>query len=201
MNEFGRLLRDLREKNKETQLKLSKILGITPQMVSKLEMGKNKPSMEILKKLSEHFKVSTQYLLGLENRGNRKSTTDMLPVIGEIAAGEPVFARENIIGYLPVFPDISGDFYLLVKGKSMEPLILDGARVLIEKKPLLKRGDVGAFLINGGEAVIKRYFPDTFGVVLRSENPGFAPLFFNRRQWDEECKILGKAVRIVIDIK
>ena len=106
MNEFGRLLRDLREKNKETQLKLSKILGITPQMVSKLEMGKNKPSMEILKKLSEHFKVSTQYLLGLESSGNRKSTTDMLPVIGEIAAGEPVFARENIIGYLPVFPDI-----------------------------------------------------------------------------------------------
>ena len=200
MNEFGSIMRRLREKKGETQTTIASVLNITPQMVSKLEMGKSKPSMDVLKKLSIHFDVTVEVLLGLKSEQENSGEIKMLPLLGEIAAGKPIFARENIMDEIPAIPGVNGDFYLRVRGKSMEPRIPDESMILVKKEASLKRGTIGVFIVDGMNSVIKRYYTDSFGVVLRSDNPAFDPIFFDRDRWESDCITLGRVVRVIIEV-
>ena len=69
-----------------------------------------------------------------------------VPVIGSVAAGEPIFAEQNIEGYLPVLPEDMPDgeaFMLRVKGESMVKAgIFDGDRVLVKKQEHAENGDI-----------------------------------------------------------
>ncbi len=202
MNEFSTRLRQLRERNKDSQAQIAKILGVSPQMVSKLEMAKSKPSMDVLKALAIYFNVSVEYLLGLENiiPGTDQDKDDYWPLLGEIAAGRPIFAQENIIDYIPRIPGIPGDFCLKIKGKSMEPIIMDKSIVIVQKEKNLKRGAVGVFIVGNSECVVKRFFPDLFGVVLQSENVNFDPIVIKKNIWEAECMILGRVANVILDV-
>ena len=200
MNEFGIKLRELREKRKDSQAHIAKLLGVTPQMVSKLEMGKSKPSMDVLKALALYFSVSVEYFLGLENKTMTNDKTEYWPLLGEIAAGRPIFAQENIIDYIPRIPGIPGDFCLITKGQSMEPIIMDKSIVIVQKEKVLKRGAVGVFIVENNNCVVKRFFPDTFGVVLQSENVNYEPLVISKKIWDAECMVLGRVTKVLLDV-
>ncbi|HRW34902.1 MAG TPA: LexA family transcriptional regulator [Thermotogota bacterium] len=202
MNEFSIKLRQLREKQKDSQAHIAKILGVSPQMVSKLEMGKSKPSMDVLKALALYFGVSVEYLLGLEDKkwGTSQDKEDYWPLLGEIAAGRPIFAQENIIDYIPRIPGIPGDFCLITKGKSMEPIIMDKSIVIVQKEKNLQRGAVGVFIIGNSECVVKRFFPDLFNVVLQSENVQFDPIVIKKNIWEAECLILGRVANVILDV-
>jgi len=200
VNEFGIKLRKLREQRKDSQAHIAVLLGVSPQMVSKLEMGKSKPSMDALKTLSVYFKVSVEYFLGLEKQKMGEEKPEYWPLLGEIAAGLPIFAQENIIDYIPRIPGIPGDFCLKTKGKSMEPMIMDKSIVIVQKEKNLKRGAVGVFIIRNNECVVKRFFPDTFGVVLQSENANFEPIVINKKIWEAECMILGLVTKAILDV-
>jgi len=195
---FGERLKELREKSGENQNKIAGVLGISSQMVSKLELGKSKPSMESLKKLAAHFNVSVEYLLGLTQNTGREE--EMLPLLGEISAGLPIYARENIIDYLPKIPGAIGDFYLIVKGKSMEPGIVDKNVVLVKETGAISIGMVGVFIVRNNETVIKRFYEDRYGVILRSDNPAFSPLVVERKIWNVECRIIGKVTKQISDV-
>jgi len=199
MNEFGIRLRKLREEKNESQAHIAKLLGVSAQMVSKLEMGKSKPSMDALKVLAVYFDVSVEYFLGLED-WKAKQQQQYLPVLGEIAAGTPIFATENIIDYIPRLPGRPGDFCLITRGKSMEPLIMDKSIVVVEKGITMKKGSVGAFIVEGNKAVIKRFFPDYFGVVLQSENPNYEPIVISKKIWEAECMVLGRVTNVILDV-
>ena len=200
MNEFGMKLRALREKRKDSQAQVAKLLGVSPQMVSKLEMGKSKPSMDALKLLAVYFNVSVEYLLGLEDRNLADDQQEYWPLLGEIAAGRPIFAQENIIDYIPRIPGVLGDFCLITKGKSMEPIIMDKSIVIVQKEKNLKRGAVGVFIIGNNECVVKRFFPDLFRVVLQSENVNYEPIVINKKIWAAECMILGLVTKVLLDV-
>lgn len=200
MNEFGMKLRHLREQRKDSQAHIAALLGVSPQMVSKLEMGKSKPSMDVLKTLSVYFKVRLEYFLGLEKQKTGEEQPEYWPLLGEIAAGLPIFAQENIIDYIPRIPGIPGDFCLKTKGKSMEPIIMDKSIVIVQKEKNLKRGTVGVFIIRNNECVVKRFFPDTFGVVLQSENANYEPIVINKKIWEVECMILGRVTKAILDV-
>jgi len=200
MNEFGMKLRKLRENRKDSQAKIAGLLGVSPQMVSKLEMGKSKPSMDVLKTLAVYFNVSVESFLGLEKKRADESTKDYWPLLGEIAAGRPIFAQENIIDHIPRIPGIPGDFCLKTKGKSMEPIIMDKSIVIVQKEKNLKRGAVGVFIIGNNECVVKRFFPDSFGVVLQSENANFEPIVINKKIWEADCMIVGRVTKVILDV-
>ena len=200
VNEFGMKLRKLREGRKDSQAKIASLLGVSPQMVSKLEMGKSKPSMEVLKSLSVYFKVSVAFFLGLEQETNFEEKAEYWPLLGEIAAGRPIFAHENIIEQIPRIPGIPGDFCLKTKGKSMEPIIMDKSIVIVKKEKNLKRGTVGVFIIRNNECVVKRFFPDSFGVVLQSENANFEPIVINKKIWETDCMIVGRVTKVILDV-
>jgi repressor LexA len=116
-----------------------------------------------------------------------------LPLVGQVAAGSPVLADENIEEYVPV-PGIAGgdegEFVLKVKGDSMVNAgILEGDHVIVRKQDTAKNGEIVVALV-GDEATVKRFFREPEHVRLQPENDTMEPIF------TREVKLLGRVVGV-----
>jgi repressor LexA len=116
-----------------------------------------------------------------------------LPVVGQVAAGEPVLAEENIEEYVDV-PEIAGgnrgEFVLKVRGDSMKDAgILEGDHVVVHKQERATNGDIVVALV-GEEATVKRYFKESDHVRLQPENEAMEPIR------SREVQVLGKVVGV-----
>lgn len=124
-----------------------------------------------------------------------------IPVLGQIACGEPITAEENISDYTEVPKNLlpSGEFiYLIAKGHSMEPKIPDGARVLIRLQPNIENDEIAAILVNNQtEATLKKVKKQGNTLVLFPLNPDYDVIIPNP---DDEIKIIGKAVQVTLEI-
>jgi repressor LexA len=114
-----------------------------------------------------------------------------LPVVGQVAAGQPVLAEENIEEYVPV-PGIAGgddgEFVLRVKGDSMKDAgILEGDFVIVRKQETAADGDIVVALV-GEEATVKRFFRENDHVRLQPENDTLQPIR------TREAQVLGRVV-------
>jgi repressor LexA len=115
----------------------------------------------------------------------KESLTDavMIPLVGEVPAGQPLTAEENISGRLVVDRSFvpTGDlFSLRVRGESMKNAgIFDGDFVLVRKQSSADAGDIVVAII-GDEATVKRYFPERKRVRLQPENEAFGPIVVER---------------------
>jgi repressor LexA len=114
-----------------------------------------------------------------------------LPLVGEVAAGQPVLAEERIEDYLDV-PDViggtGGDYILRVKGDSMKDAgILQGDYVVVRPAPTADDGEIVVAMIED-EATVKRFFQDSDGVRLEAENDAYRPIKTT------DAKLLGKVV-------
>jgi repressor LexA len=114
-----------------------------------------------------------------------------LPVVGQVAAGQPVLAEENIEEYVPV-PGIAGgddgEFVLRVKGDSMKDAgILEGDFVIVRKQETAGDGDIVVALV-GEEATVKRFFREDDHVRLQPENEALEPIR------TREAQVLGRVV-------
>lgn len=114
-----------------------------------------------------------------------------LPVVGQVAAGSPILAEENIEDYVEL-PDIAGgddgEFVLRVKGDSMQDAgILDGDHVTVRKQETAKNGEIVVALV-GEEATVKRYFKDKDHIRLQPENDAHEPIR------TRDAQILGRVV-------
>ncbi|CAB1245183.1 transcriptional repressor LexA [Clostridium sp. MT-14] len=117
-----------------------------------------------------------------------------IPIIGDIAAGTPILATENIEDFFPVPMDyIKNDkklFMLKVKGESMiDAGILDGDFSILEQTNFAENGDIVAALIEN-EATLKRFFREKNSIRLQPENKNMSPIIV------DDCKIIGKLVGI-----
>lgn len=115
--------------------------------------------------------------------------TAQVPVLGTVTAGLPIYAVEEVQGYIP-FPDKEGRelFALKVKGLSMRDAgILDGDYVVVEKRPVARDGEIVVALLDD-EATVKRFFQEKGRVRLQPENPDFEPIYAT------ELIILGKVI-------
>jgi repressor LexA len=116
-----------------------------------------------------------------------------LPLVGQVAAGSPVLADENIEEYVAV-PGIAGgdqgQFVLRVKGDSMiNAGILEGDHVIVRKQDTAKNGEIVVALV-GDEATVKRFFREQEHVRLQPENDAVAPIL------TREVKLLGRVVGV-----
>jgi repressor LexA len=114
-----------------------------------------------------------------------------LPLVGEVAAGQPVLAEERIDDYLDV-PDViggtGGDYILRVKGDSMKDAgILAGDYVVIRPSQTADDGEIVVAMIED-EATVKRFFRESDGVRLEPENDAYQPIKTT------EAQLLGKVV-------
>lgn len=97
-------------------------------------------------------------------KNETSSHFQQIPIIGKIAAGQPILAEKYIEGYLPVDPNIYGMstsedlFYLRISGESMNLKVKNGDYALIKKQDYAEDGDIVAVIVNSDdEATLKRY--------------------------------------------
>jgi repressor LexA len=121
-----------------------------------------------------------------------------VPVLGRIAAGQPLLAEENVEDTLPLPRAwVRGEevFLLKVSGESMAPLILPDDLVMVRVQRRVERGEIAVVLV-GEEATLKRVYQEAGGVVLKGDNPDFTPLRFSPQEVSEMVQILGKVVGV-----
>jgi len=119
--------------------------------------------------------------------------TKKVPLLGEIAAGEPILATEDFKTYVEIDDALHVDFCLKVKGDSMiDARINDGDIVFIRKQPEVENGEIAAVLIDN-EATLKRFYKNNGGVILKPENSKYQPKYYTEKDF-KDIRILGKAV-------
>jgi len=131
----------------------------------------------------------------LVDRAKRVVRVDgQLPLVGRVAAGQPLLAEENIEEYLPV-PSIAGgdegEYVLRVSGESMKNAgILEGDYVVVRPQETASNGEIVVAMVGDEEATVKRFFRERDHVRLQPENDAMEPI----RTTD--AKVIGRVVGV-----
>jgi repressor LexA len=130
----------------------------------------------------------------LVERAKRAVRPSGLPLVGQVAAGEPVLAEENIEEYLQV-PDViggeAGDYVLRVRGDSMvDAGILEDDFVVVRPAEKARDGEIVVALVGDDEATVKRFFREKDQVRLQPENKSMKPIR------TKDATILGRVVGV-----
>lgn len=196
-------LKRLRKEKKLTLEEIAEALGTSKQTIHRYENGiiSNVPP-EKVKALAALLEVTPAELMGWEAcgeiptaRGVIPISIKKLPILGEIACGEPIYAAEEHESYATADENLDADFCLRAHGDSMTGArIYDGDIVFIRSQNAVDNGEIAAVIIDD-EATLKRvyFYPEQEKLILSPENPRYAPLVY---VGDElaSIKIIGKAV-------
>jgi len=136
---------------------------------------------------------SIRLLTPLEQTANTVS----VPLLGAIAAGQPLLAVENVESYVPVPAELASSakelFALRVRGDSMiGDCICDGDTIIVRSQQAAENGEIVAALI-GDEATVKRLDKSSRPARLLPSNPNYEPIVLAR----EDVRILGKVMGLV----
>jgi repressor LexA len=118
-----------------------------------------------------------------------------LPLVGEIAAGSPLLAEQNVEEYLAFPSSTRGDFLLRVRGDSMiEAGILDGDLVIVRQAQEARNGEIVAALVgddeSADEATVKTFYREGGRIRLQPENSALEPIYADHVQ------VLGRVVGV-----
>lgn len=112
-----------------------------------------------------------------------------IPIIGTVAAGQPIFAQQNIESYFPVPADIvpAGESFILkVKGESMINVgVFDGDYIFVQQCNTARNGDMVVALVDDS-ATVKTFYKENGHIRLQPENDTMEPIIV------DDCSILGK---------
>ena len=204
---FWEIFSELCIKNKTTPAKVIATLDLAKGSSTSWKNGTT-PRDGTLRKIANYFNVSVPYLKGEQIDTEIYLIKDVfplekkkIPLLGDIACGEPIYASEDRESYVMAGTDINADFCLRAKGDSMiGARILDGDIVFIRKAPTVNNGEIAAVII-GDEATLKRiyYYPQKGKLILQAENPKYEPLVYIGEELNE-IRILGKAVAFQSDV-
>lgn len=198
----------LKAKRSMTTEQLSKASGVPVGTINKLLNGETRnPTAKTLGRIAEALGSTVEALYGKDGEVRMdayllKNPEDILPVsmrriplVGDIACGQPTFAQEDIECYISAGADIKADFVLCAKGDSMIGAnIHDGYLVFIHKQDTVENGEIAAVIIDD-EATLKRVYWLRDGTMeLRAENPRYAPMILGGEEEMRSIYILGKAV-------
>lgn len=200
---------------------VSRATGIPASTFSDWKKGKSSPKRDKIEKIADFFGVNPDWLAGTSEF---KTTAEILqhfdditdlfalqseikntrigdvqiPVLGEIAAGVPIFAEENYIDYecISEHLDTSGKhFGLRIQDDSMSPRISEGDIVIVRQQDDAESGDIVIVLINGDSATCKKLMKYTEEIGLISFNPAYEPLTFTSKECQSKpVRIIGKVV-------
>lgn len=182
--------------------------GIPKSAISQYVSGAFEPKQDRLMLIAQALEVSPVWLMGfdvpMEQRMEIPTATNIIPMpeaksiplVGKIACGTPITATENLEGYIKIPAQLEADFALVCRGDSMVGArIMDGDFVAIRQQPDVDDGDIAAVLIED-EATLKRVYKMPGRLVLRAENPRYAPIDLSGAELDD-VRILGKVVYFI----
>jgi repressor LexA len=194
--------------------------GVSTATLTSWKQGKYIPKPEKLQKIADYFGVQLEYLTGASEFKTKEdlfqhfsSTNDenalasdvfrlerglKIPVLGEVAAGQPRYADENVIGHEEISEELSitGEYFgLRIKGDSMSPRISEGDIVIVRQQDDADSGDIVIALVNGDCATCKRLMKYADGISLISFNPAYKPMTFTNQEIESKpVRIIGKVV-------
>lgn len=162
-----------------------------------------------LEPLAKALDVTPSYLMGWNSSDDVDLTKikgiipikklRRIPILGQIACGNPILAEENYIGYFTADDKyLDSDFCLYARGDSMTGAeIDDGDLVFIKKQSDVDDGEIAAVLIDD-EATLKRVYKIADKVQLRADNPNYPPIDLDGTQ---SVIILGRATHVLCPVK
>lgn len=191
------------------QADLARGLGVSEATISKWLSGKSSPRMKKIDDICKILGVKREDLLYEHDFAEEEpisasnlytATVKDFPLLGTIAAGQPIFAEETVPVLVSGAAGIDADFCLKIQGDSMTPKIKDGDIVFIRKQSLVEDGEIAAVLITelyGDTATLKRVYYDKEEnkIQLIAENPKYPPLSYSGERLND-IRILGKAVAL-----
>lgn len=196
--EVAKRIEKIAEEKGISGAELARRVGTDRSTITRYYKGTRKISMEELPKFAEVLEVDVIELLfgsEIKNISTISEEKIAIPVLGKIACGEPILAKENIESYIykPVDSLPSGEIFALqAKGDSMEPTIPDGAIVLLRAQPEVENGEIAAVLVNGDEeATLKRIRKENGFIWLVPDNPKHE---LKQITEDFPARIIGKAI-------
>ncbi|WP_373706109.1 LexA family protein [Jeotgalibaca porci] len=164
--------------------------------------GEKYPRIQNIQKLADYFNVRRSDITeAYTNYSDEYSELVKVPIIGEIACGEPILATENFDGYIlePKNSLPSGEvFYLRAKGDSMQPTIPNESNVLIRLQSSVEDGEIAAVLVNGDEEVTLKRIKYQDGIILLvADNSKYPPYIVTK---NNPARIIGKALKFSVDL-
>ncbi len=199
--EMGEKIYQLRMKNNMTLEELGKKVGVGKSTVRKWEKGMiANMRRDKIAKLATALNVSPAYLMGWEETPTENIKIVKIPIYGSIAAGIPISANTDIVGYVydteGLF-DPDTHFCLEIKGDSMTPDFHEGDKVIVHSQPDAETGEVVAVMIDGCEATCKRLKKYEDSIALVSNNPLYEPMIFTAEEIASLLvQIMGKVVEL-----
>lgn len=195
---IGKILKERRTYLGYTQQEIADKLNVTKSAVSKWESGGvEQMGRSTIQSLSKILDISPLAIVTGEYNVKKSDIKNQIPLLGTIAAGQPIEAHENIEDYYLLDPKIKADFCLRVKGDSMINVnIIDRDIVFIKKQSCIDNGEIGAILIDD-TATLKRFYYTDGKVILQAENPAYAPIIIDKG----DVRVLGKLVSVLRDYK
>ena len=187
-------LRALRRQHGLSQAELAERIGVHQTAISQWEKGRTSPDRRSLMKLAKVLGVSCDTLLG------GAAENELIPVLGEIRAGFPAEAVENILGYEEITPQMARagqHFALRVAGESMQPRFCPGDIVIVRKQADADSGDIVAALVSDRDATVKKLIKKENGIILMPLNPAFEPMIYSAEEVESlPVTLLGKVVEL-----
>lgn len=205
-NECAKRLKECREENHFTLEEIGNKINVHKSTVLRWENGETgKISTNVLKLLADLYNVNVVWLMGYDVPKKiinmRSKHVVKIPVVGTVAAGEPILAEQNIIDYeeLPAEEFKDGDYFgLKIKGDSMFPRILEEDVVIVRQQNDCDNGQVAVVLINGDVATVKQIKKTEKGIMLIPYNKKYDPMFFTKEEIETKpVKIIGVVKRLI----
>ncbi len=200
---LGDTLKKIRKEKGLTLEALATMVGTSRQTIHRYESGiiTNVPH-KMVSDLARALGTSPATLMGWEVEAEERLHDNIIPIsvkrlplLGDIACGEPIYASEEHDSFISTDIGLDADFCLRAHGDSMVGArIYDGDIVFIRAQDSVDNGEIAAVIIND-EATLKRvyYYPDDSKLILSAENPRYAPFVYVGDELNE-IKIIGKAV-------
>lgn len=202
---YAERIKHLRTRRGLSQDQLAAMLGISRSTIGMYETGQREPDFEMCEAIADIFNVDMDYLIGRSDIERKSEIFNIpsgfeplpsavkIPLVGNIACGDPITAEENIEDYIDAPAERHPDFALRCIGDSMiEAGISEGDIVYIKMQPQVSNGEIAAVRI-GEEATLKYVYWDGEALTLVPANKRMQPKTYSGEALNE-IHIEGKAV-------
>lgn len=192
-----------------TQVQLGEMVHKSSQVMSNWERGYTTAmSPEDLQNIAQALNVNISELMDNPAPAQppaQKVTryTYRIPVVGRVAAGQPILAQEEIIDYEYIDERLhkGGNQYfgLIVKGSSMEPTIHDGDTIIVRVQETVENGQIAVVLVDGEDATVKEVKESEDGLTLIGHNAAvYTPHFYSREEVEKlPVRIIGRVIQSI----
>lgn len=181
----------------ETRKYLSKLLQVPYTTFCDWVNAKTYPRIDKIEALANHWYIEKSDLV---EPPKTKKNKFQIPVLGQVIAGYPIEAIENILDYEEISENMArgGIFFALrIKGNSMEPRMKEGDVVIVRKQSDVDSGEIAIIMVNGDEATIKKVQKFNGGINLIPSNPTYDIITYTNKEIEElPVRCLGKVVEL-----